>query len=110
MTHRKKLIEVTLPLDPINAESDGEDEGLYTASWSRRFYGVVEVNPCKLGASAGQIGQEVVQHLASVAGADVEITLEIRADAPEGVPDQVERIVSENCRTLKFKDFGFGDE
>lgn len=39
----------------------------------------------------------------------VEITVEIRANVPEGVPDHVERIVSENCRTLEFKDFGFED-
>ena len=30
-----------------------------------------------------------------------------RANVPDGVPDHVQRIVSENCRTLKFKDFGF---
>jgi uncharacterized protein len=73
----------------------------------RRFYGVVEVDPVRLGGSAGQISQEIVQHLASIMGADVEITVEIRAEVPEGIPADVEHIVSENCRTLKFRDFGF---
>jgi predicted AAA+ superfamily ATPase len=76
----------------------------------RRFYGVVEVNPVKLGGSAGQISQEVVQHLASIMGSNVEITVEIKVDVPEGIPEHVERIVSENCRTLRFKDFRFERE
>jgi len=43
-------------------------------------------------------------------GADVEITVEIKAHIPEGVSEHVERIVSENCRELRFKDFGFERE
>lgn len=62
---------------------------------------------CGKSVIPGQISQEVVQHLASIMGADVEITLEIRADVPEGIPEHIERTVSENCRTLKFSDFGF---
>jgi hypothetical protein len=77
---------------------------------SRRFYGVVEIDPVRLGGSAGQIGQEVVQHLVSFMGANVEVTLEIKADILEGLPEHVERIVSENCRTLKFRDFGLEGE
>jgi hypothetical protein len=37
----------------------------------------------------------------------VEVTIEIRADVPEGIPDHVKRTVSENCRTLKFRDCDF---
>ncbi len=86
---------------------DGEPE---LQSQSRRFYGVIEMDPSRLGGNAGQIGQEVVRHLTSIAGTNVEITLEIRADAPEGIPDHVKHIVSENCRTLKFRDCGFEEE
>lgn len=86
---------------------DGEPE---LQSQPRRFYGVIEMDPSRLGGSAGQIGQEVVRHLTSIAGTNVEITLEIRADAPEGIPDHVKHIVSENCRTLKFRDCSFEEE
>jgi len=41
---------------------------------------------------------------------NVEITLEIKADVPEGVPDNVVRTVTENCRTLKFKNHGFEEK
>lgn len=87
---------------------DRQDTGREsTPVLARRFYGVVEVSPMKLGGKTSQISQEVVQHLASMMGADVEITLEIRADVPEGIPEHIERTVSENCRQLKFTDFGF---
>jgi hypothetical protein len=32
----------------------------------------------------------------------VKITLEVEAEIPEGIPDDVARTVMENCRTLKF--------
>jgi hypothetical protein len=40
-------------------------------------------------------------------GAEVTVTLEISAWAPDGVPEHVVRTVTENCRTLKFEDQGF---
>jgi hypothetical protein len=43
-------------------------------------------------------------------GAKVTVTLEISAEIPAGVPDQVVRIVTENSRTLKFTSQGFEKE
>ena len=43
-------------------------------------------------------------------GANVEVRLEIQAYAPDGVPDNVVRIVIENGQTLKFEDHGFEEE
>lgn len=51
-----------------------------------------------------------MQHLAGLVGANVEVTLEIQADIPGGAPDHVVRTVTENCRTLKFKTYGFEEE
>ena len=53
---------------------------------------------------------EVVQHLASLLGSNVEVTLEIQADIPDGVPEKTNRDVTENCRTLKFDSYGFETE
>src|SRR5438128_12181250 len=36
--------------------------------------------------------------------------LEIQADLAEGAGDKLVRDVTENCRTLKFTDFGFEEE
>ncbi|MBI3089787.1 MAG: hypothetical protein HYY96_03895 [Candidatus Tectomicrobia bacterium] len=59
---------------------------------------------------AGKIAEEVIQHLAGLVGAEVEVTLEIQAKLPNGAPDHIVRTVTENCRTLKFKDHGFEEE
>lgn len=53
--------------------------------------------------SAGKVGEEVVARLASLLGAEVKVRLEIEARIPGGVPDKVQRDVTENARTLKFK-------
>ena len=37
-----------------------------------------------------------------MSSARVTVTLEIEAEAPDGVPDEVVRIVSENSRALKY--------
>jgi hypothetical protein len=40
----------------------------------------------------------------------VRVTLEIDARLPSGAPENVVRIVTENCRTLKFESQGFEKE
>ena len=42
--------------------------------------------------------------------AKVTVTMEIEANVPAGVPDDVVRIVTENGRTLKFTSQGFERE
>ena len=75
-----------------------------------RFYGSIELDATRLGRDAGKVAEEVVQHLSGLVGANVEITLDIHADIPDGAPDNVVRTVTENCRTLKFKTHGFEKE
>ena len=72
-----------------------------------RFHGAVVLDPTRVGRDAGRIADEVIAHLSGLIGSDVKVTLEIHADVPEGVPDNVVRTVTENCRTLKFSDQGF---
>ena len=43
-------------------------------------------------------------------GANVEVRLEIQAYVPDGVPDNVVRIVTENGQGLKFENHGFEEE
>lgn len=74
---------------------------------ARRFHGSVQLDPTRIGRDAGRVAEEVVQHLSGLVGSEVEVTLEIHADVPDGVPDHIVRTVTENCRTLKFKDHGF---
>ena len=76
----------------------------------KRFYASAILNPTRVGRDAGQIAEEVIAHLAGLSSARVTVSLEIEAEAPDGVPDEVVRIVSENSRALKFKSYGFGVE
>jgi predicted AAA+ superfamily ATPase len=72
---------------------------------ARRFFGTVELDPTRLGRDAGKINEEVVQHLQSILDSKVEVTLEINAELPKGIPENIQRTIMENCKTLKFKNF-----
>jgi len=76
----------------------------------RRFYGNVDIDAMRVNRDAPAIANEVIQHLTSLHGAKVKITLEIEAEIPEGVPDDIARTVMENCRTLKFNNQSFEQE
>ena len=76
----------------------------------KRFHGSVALDVGRLGASAGRVSEEVIAHLAGLVGARVTVTLDIDAAIPDGAPEHVVRTVTENARTLKFKDAGFESE
>jgi hypothetical protein len=85
-----------------NAPSASETEQQY-----HRFYGSVKINPRLMAGDAGKIMEEVVKHLTTIYGADVQVTVEIEAKMPKGVTESTKRTVEENCRTLRFDGFGF---
>ena len=58
----------------------------------------------------GTVAEEVLQHLTTLPGAEVEVSVEISAKVPDGVSRTVRRIVEENCRTLRFRAHGFEEE
>jgi hypothetical protein len=68
------------------------------------------LDPARTGRDAGRIAEEVITHLIALTGAEVRVTLEIEANVPSGVPDNVVRTVTENSRTLKFTNQGFEKE
>lgn len=76
----------------------------------KRFYGVVDLPPERLVRDFGKVAQEVVQHLASLVGTQLQVTVEVRPSNPDGFPDHVVRIVSENANTLRFSTYEFEEE
>ena len=72
-----------------------------------RFHGSVSLDTTRAGLDASRVAEEVITHLAGLPGASVRVTLEIEAKIPEGAPDQVVRVVTENSRTLRFSHQGF---
>lgn len=103
---------------PTTSEAEGSSEANKSVSRQqaeesaqpKRFFGTVELDSKRVGSKAGQIAEEVIQHLSLLDGANVRVTLEIEADVPEGVPEDTMRVVTENCRTLKFEQQEFEDE
>jgi predicted AAA+ superfamily ATPase len=76
----------------------------------RRFHGNVQINPTRLSRDAADIAEAIVQHLTGLVGSNVDVSVEIQAEIPEGAPDDVVRTVTENAKTLKFREFGFEPE
>jgi hypothetical protein len=76
----------------------------------KRFHGTVSLDAARVGRDASRIAEEVISHLNGLVGSKVKVTLEIEADVPTGVPDNVVRTVTENSRTLKFSNQGFEKE
>ena len=76
----------------------------------RRFHGSVTLDALRMGRDAGTIAEAIVQHLAALVDSNVKITLEIHAETGAEISEQVQRTVSENCRTLKFDDFSFEEK
>jgi hypothetical protein len=75
-----------------------------------RFHASARLDAMRLGRDASTIAEEIVQHLTSIIGAEVEVTLEIQAHLPDGASPELVRTITENCRTLKFADCGFEEE
>lgn len=53
------------------------------------------------------ITEEIVSQLEQLDGVDVELTLDVRARADEGIPVPATRAISENCNTLHIADYRF---
>ena len=73
----------------------------------QRFYGSVTLDTTRAVRDATAVIEEVAQHLSGLLGSRVEITMEIHAELPEGASEHLVRTVTENCRTLKFTNYGF---
>jgi predicted AAA+ superfamily ATPase len=112
---RKQIDEETTPPAPVGVPAGGsasprsgavipitEPVGPTQLPRPKRFHGTVVLDPARVGRDASRIADEVITHLVGLVGSNVKITLEIDADIPAGVPDNVVRTVTENSRTLKF--------
>lgn len=73
------------------------------------FYLSTPLNTTRINKDVNTLVQEVINQLGGIDGAKVKITLEVSAELPNGTPASIVRSVTENCRTLKVEDFGFGE-
>lgn len=98
---------ITEETEKFNSTNRG---GLQRTKQLRRFHGSINLNSLRLTRDVAQVADEVLQHFTRLVGAEVEITLDIQVYVPEGLPEEVVRIVNENCRTLKFNHYEVEEE
>lgn len=67
------------------------------------FIGTVEVNAATAKMRLVEIAEEIINVLSSDSQATVKVSVEVNADFPTGVSDQIKRAVSENAASLGFK-------
>jgi hypothetical protein len=74
---------------------------------NRRFFMSADLDTTRINRDVQKYVEEIIQHLTSVDGAKVKVSLEVEADADDGFTQQTVRTISENCRTLRVRDSGF---
>ena len=105
---RRPIIDPVLPPVPgAGGEETSGSDPTPVQRLPRRFHGTVALDPARVGRDAGRIAEEVIAHLAGQPGAEVSVTLEIEVRLPHGASEPTVRTVTENSRTLKFRDHGF---
>jgi predicted AAA+ superfamily ATPase len=67
------------------------------------FHGSVEISPTASKMRLQEIAEELISLLTKDPNATVKIALEINAEFPDGVTDQIRRAVSENAGSLGFR-------
>ncbi|MEN8130201.1 MAG: hypothetical protein ABFS45_08385 [Pseudomonadota bacterium] len=71
------------------------------------FFSSVDLDADRLGREPGKVAEEAFRHLGTLPGAKVTVSLEIHAEVPDGVSEDLQRVVTEHCEVLKFKSHGF---
>jgi predicted AAA+ superfamily ATPase len=89
--------------------TEGPGDGPAIAA-NTRYFGVYRLDPERYGRDLTRLSQEILQPLASVDGATMEIVVEIHASKAEGFPADKVRVVQENASTLRFEQSAFEDE
>ena len=70
---------------------------------AKAFHGSVAINASTAKMRLLQVAEEIISALAADPNAELKVSVEISANFPNGVQDQTKRAVSENAKTLGFK-------
>ena len=107
----------TYPTDNPNGEGpsvvrEGPGGGItpvtpQTPDNDTRFFMSVKLDNTRVIRDLQKYLDEVITHLSTVDNCEVELMLEVSAQAADGFPQGPVRTVSENCRTLRVDNFGF---
>jgi hypothetical protein len=73
------------------------------------FFMSADLDTTRINRDVQKLLDEVINNLTMVEGATVKISLELDAKDPKGFSQDTVRTVSENCRTIGVRDFGFDE-
>lgn len=86
---------------------EASDHRVEVSAAKTSFHMATKLDNARVSRDMMNIMSEVVKHISDLDGADVELTLEVKAKVSDGIPTPTIRTVSENCTTLNIKDFRF---
>jgi len=92
-----------------DSAQSGQTNGSVAPSVKKRFYANIDLDPVQAKRQFADLVDEVVQPFTQRQGVKVKIAIEIQAESPTGFDAGLQRIVRENCATLKFKNADFED-
>lgn len=72
-----------------------------------RFYMSADLDNTRLYKNVQTLYNEIISQLAEIDGCKISLSLEVSAQNGDGFSPDIIRAVSENCRTMNVKDFGF---
>jgi predicted AAA+ superfamily ATPase len=78
-------------------------KGVATPPKSLAFHGSVAINASTAKMRLLQVAEEIITILAADPNAEVKVSVEIEGHFPDGASDQTKRAITENARTLGFK-------
>ena len=87
---------------PPAPENGGEAQRLST-----HFYMSAPLDNTRINRDVQRLVEEVISQFTATPGVQLTVSLEVDVKSPDGVSPKTVRDVSENCRTLKVKTFGF---
>lgn len=93
--------------DTVKDPSKVDDSEKPKEKKAHRFYMTTQLDNLRVNRDVDSIIKEVVSHLENENGSKVTIRLDVQVDLPNGVGQDIERTVLENCSTLHVSDFGF---
>lgn len=106
----------TEPGSPIKVKENGSTtEGCTTTTTStansqvvattkaKTYHGSIEITPSGAKMQMVNVADEIISLLASDPNAILKVSIEINAEFPHGVSDQIKRATSENAKSLGFQ-------
>jgi predicted AAA+ superfamily ATPase len=85
------------------------DESNSENTKNTHFYMSAQLDTTRIGRDVQKLVEEIINHLTAVDDTQVEVTLELNVKSQKGLPKEVVRTISENCNTLRIKDYGFDE-